>query len=573
MRSRSGIDIGRTLGMAPSATVLNFPAPTRAILQPSLHARGARPFAFWGNLDDWHAPGIISRKGETHAAVDAAWLVEPGLGKPWRSPPFWPGVAGAAERARTLAAEAKLYGYQQDGAAWLAERDYAFLIDEMGLGKTPQALLAAEARLSLGITPAETAVVLVLAPALAKRHWQREISRWTGHDAEILEGLRPEALPSARYVICNYDILHGARRRDDAGVMHDAPELCGWGKTLAGKFLIVICDEAHMVRGRNSQRTKALRKVCQGVPVVWLLTGTPMPNYVRDLWAQIDLVTGGLIGSYWDFARKFCGAHQAKYGYVDTGADNLEELRARLGFYMLGRSKAGVQLELPEKRREIFRVDVHLTAPTVAAAHDALTRQRVVANALRATAKAKQSVIVAMAVEALQARQKVIVFTYMREQASKIAEAIREGFDTTILCVHGDLSPEGRDKQATTFRQISAPACFVATIDSVGVAISLVGADLVIYADLVPEPHKLLQSEARAHRHGSTCRVLVRYVVGIGTIDEAVAEAVISKLAVIEETLGREPDARGLSELLGEDPNTTAKIVDGLFEKLRGAHA
>jgi hypothetical protein len=437
-------------------------------------------------------------------------------------------------------------------------------------GKTPQAIIAAEARLSFGVVPTPTTpLVLVLCPALAKRHWEREIKRWTGHDATVLQGLRAGALPETRYIICNYDIIHGARRRDAAGVMHAHSELPGWGEALAGRFLVAICDESHMLRGKSSQRLKAVAKLCKNIPVVWMLSGTPMPNYVRDLWPQIDLMSGGLAGPYWPWIKRYGDAHQAKYGWVDTGSSDLEELGARLAFFMLGRSTAAAALELPEKRRELFKVDVEMTAPTVREAHEALSRGNAVARALRATAKAKRPMVVAQAVEALQAKQKVVVFTYHREQADAVAKAIKAQVECTLLCVHGDLSPDGRDAQATVFRDAASPACFVATIDSVGMAISLVGADLVLFGDLLYEPWKLLQAEKRCHRHGSTCRVLVRYLVAIGTIDEALAETVIAKLANIEEALGSDPEAGGLSGLLIEDPKTTATIVDALFEKLK----
>lgn len=551
--------------------VLPFPIPTRPVLQQSAHPRGARVFFTPGRLDSWYAPGIVWKNGMVQAAIDAAWLVERYLGPPRPRQPAlpWPGVPNAAKRARSLAQSLGLYEFQQEGAAFLAERDYACLLDAMGCGKSPQAIAAAEARLSLGVIPSNTTpCVLILCPALAKRHWQREIKRWANHDAAVVNTLRAEEVPTVRYVIANYDILAPARRRDAAGVITESSDLRGWGRVLAGQFLIVICDESHMLRGRSSQRTKAVKAVCKSAPVVWLLTGTVMPNYVRDLWSQIDLVSGALHGKYWEWAKAYCNAHEGKHGWVDTGAERMDELGQRMAFFMLGRTKEAVQMQLPEKRREIYHVDVDITAPTV---HDAeqAKRKMAVMKALRATGKAKRSAIVGQSIEALQAGQKVIVGVYMREQAEAVAKDIKKAFDGTLLCVHGDMEPDGRDKQAQTFRECASPAAFVCTIDSVGLAISLVGADLVILGDLSYEPHKLLQFESRAHRHGSTNRVIVRYLVAVGTIDEAVAETVLSKLTVIEETLGKTPDGAGITEMLAPNVATEQEIVDNLFAKLK----
>jgi hypothetical protein len=878
------------------------PPPVRVILQPSLHGRGIRNYVYSGEIDEWHAPGVLVKKGDTRCAVDAAWLVERVLGKAKKEPAIWPGVPGVRERAIALGAARGLYQYQQQGAAFLAERDYAGLFDQPGVGKTAQALIAAEARLAVAVVPSPTTpVVLILCPALAKRHWQREVMKWTSHEASVLESLTPEELPQTRYVICNYDILCGAQRRDASGVKHDVEHLPGWAMTLTGRFPIVIIDEAHAYRSRTSKRTRVTKRMLMGTPVVWALTGTPMPNYVRDLWALIDLISNGLWGfSYWDWAKKYCldpstpvlradgvyvpigslqvgdkvmgwrtdrpdgaracfeeatvegvmvreaeerlavrmasgsslictpdhnwytgrsekefryrplyghghrrlkrlqvaapqptgddptgdadyqlgylrglldgdghartrprhrkggpgceatitgeddehldrafsfslslgmsprmskrhasddcrrlsfyrqhdfsrltqpltddfsdlfkrgwlagmydaeggsfnlicqvtsedkrnridrwlrnfgfdtvfhtlsvsfkggrfellrfwelvrpvlvrklqrdvlgtinvvhhtddvvektpigpgtvvsirtstgnfiangymskncDAAQAQYGWKDTGRANLDELRSRMTFFCLGRSADTVGLELPEKRREIYRIDVTVSAPTVAEGNAAMTKSGFVAKALRMTARAKRSAVVAQVVEALEAKQKVVVFVYMREQAEEIAKAVKEKVDCPVSCVHGDLTPDGRDAQAGIFREIAAPAAFIATIDSVGVAISLVGADLVLYGDLVPEPWKLLQSEKRCHRHGSTKRVLVRYLIGTGTLDEGVAESVVEKLAAIEAALGADSESQEVSGMLGGERKSDETIIDGLFARLK----
>src|SRR3990167_3819196 len=112
-------------------------APARAILQPSLHPRGARPFFSAGQLDEYHAPGAItSRTGGTYCGIDSAWLCEKVLGAPRRTPNLWPGVPTARERAiwygqnfRTPDGK-QAAPFQHEGAAFLAERDYGLLIDE-----------------------------------------------------------------------------------------------------------------------------------------------------------------------------------------------------------------------------------------------------------------------------------------------------------------------------------------------------------------------------------------------------------------------------------------------------------
>lgn len=534
------------------------------ILPASPHARGARPYEFRGEWYGASVPGVIVRQNGNgtatlKAAVDAAWLFS-GL-QCTRS------VSWLSTYTREIPG---LYAYQVAGAFFLWSRDYALLADEMGLGKTVQALCAAELRLqsARGAQSPDEPHVLILCPALAKRHWAREVEKWTGRKAAILEGLTATDLPQARYIIANYDILYGQRRKDAAGKMHEVAHLGGWRTVLqAAKFPIVICDEAHLLRGEKSQRTKAVKEVADPSTCVWMLTGTPMPNHVRDLWALWDLASKGLAGYFWPWAKAYCGAYKSQYGWVADGQSGLEELGKRLSFWMLGRSKAVAGLELPEKRREILTVDVGEVKPPVPWKTEAQSKTNRVALALRATAAAKQPAIVEMAKEALSAKQKVVVFVYLRAQADSIAKALVEH---RVFAVSGEMSPESRDAAALEFRNTTGAAVFVATIDSVGVAISLVGADLVIFGDLVWEPAKLLQAEGRAHRHGSTTRVLVRYVIAAGTIDEKVAESVVDKLATMEQALGANPDGTELSVQLGRDMSTTEQILDKLFQSLTG---
>lgn len=524
--------------------------------------------------DEWHAPGATAWNNETRCAVDAAFLISRVLGAPRVAPVAWPGVPGARERAlyygenwRTPdGMQARMY--QREGAAFLAERDYGILMDAPGLGKSSQALIAAETRLSFGVIPDPTTpVVLILCPALAKRHWKREVMKWTGHEAAILEGIRPAELPQCRYIIANYDILYGQRRSDPSGKIHDSDELVGWGKALRSRFLINIADELHVLRGKRSRRTTAASEVAHGVPVVWGLTGTLMPNYTRDLWSPLSYITGDLWGRYWDFAKKYCDAHQAQYGMVDKGSSFGEELMQRLAFFALGRTAESVRLELPPMQRERFPIDVEVSAPSRHEGARVLDRGAMVGNALRATARAKRPAVVEQTVEALNARQKVVTFLYMREQCDAVGKEVKHKIDCPVFVVHGDMSPEARDKMAITFRDAQAPAAFIATIDSVGMAISLVGANLVLFGDLVPEPWKMYQAELRCYRFDSKNSVLIRYLLATGTIDETYAETVIEKIETIQKTTGESADTAGISTVLAG--KSSEEIVNALFEGLK----
>lgn len=552
-------------------------------IPPSANLRRGRPYVFTGQFLGEHVPGAIITPNRVMCAEDAAWIFA-SHGMPCVR---WPGIpAHGIPWGRALAESMKLFPYQEDGVNFLCLRDYAILADEMGLGKTAQAITAAELRLRFGSGAGPA--ILILCPAIAKPTWKREIKRWTGHDATILDGLKVESLPTTRYVICNYDILYGQRRRDAAGKLNAREHLPGWGETLAKmRFPIVICDEAHGLRGQKSQRTTAVAQVAEESTCVWLLTGTPMPNHVRDIWALWDLASGGyrpkagkerdgLAGWFWPWAKAYAGVVKNQYGSTADGSTREEELGKRLSFFCLGRTKASVGLQLPEKRREVATVDVgevSILRPAGKAQADHVFggKSGAVESALRQTARAKLPFVVEMVKEAMEARQKVVVFTYLREQCDRIAKEVSNANLGVTIGVSGDQSPEQRDALAGSFRESAAPACLVATIDSVGVAISLIGADLAIFADLSYDPSKLLQAEARCHRIGSVNRLLVRYVIAAGTLDETVADSVVEKLDTIQAAIGGMGDGNELTgHLRRGEVTTTEAIIDRLFAKLTG---
>ena len=134
-----------------------------------------------------------------------------------------------------------LFPYQQTGAQYLAANVRAILGDEMGIGKTGQAAVAAE------MVGAQR--VLVICPASLRVNWAREFKDFCDTQPAQLE-------------IVSYN-----------KAVDRAEELSSqvWD--------LVICDEAHYCKNKDSKRTiAALGLIGSKALRLWLLTGTPMPN-------------------------------------------------------------------------------------------------------------------------------------------------------------------------------------------------------------------------------------------------------------------------------------------------------
>jgi len=169
-----------------------------------------------------------------------------------------------------------LHDYQRTAVDHLLRNPRAGLFLDMGLGKTAVALTA--------LTPAHLPA-LVTAPKRVTEHvWPVEARLWRPDlRVDIAAGSpaqRETALTSgADVVVIGRDNLSGA-------VHH------------AHRFRSFVIDELSGFKSRTSKRWKAARSITdprggRRMPHVWGLTGTPSPNGLLDLWAELNLLDGG----------------------------------------------------------------------------------------------------------------------------------------------------------------------------------------------------------------------------------------------------------------------------------------
>jgi len=180
--------------------------------------------------------------------------------------------------------------------------------DEMGLGKTIMMI-------GLTISNFKKRTLIVLPVALVKQ-WEQQILKTAGHHALVYYGaekrkITPEMLAEAPIVITTYG--HMIRRHSNNSNHHPLYAL---------KWDRVIFDEAHHVRGRNTQIFKSVQTL--DAKIRWFVTGTPIQNSIHDLYALCALL--GLPS--WYYANK----------------DNLREI---VKTYVLKRMKKSVGLSLP----------------------------------------------------------------------------------------------------------------------------------------------------------------------------------------------------------------------------------
>ena len=174
-----------------------------------------------------------------------------------------------------------LHAYQNRSVEFIKERKRCGLFLDMGLGKTASSLTA----IADLIDDLEVGRVLVIAPLrVANSVWASEARKWR-HTEHLRVSV---ATGSAR------DRLAALQRSADVYVINR--ENVMWlVKALGAKwpFDMVVIDESSSFKDPSSKRFKALRSVLTKTNYMLLLTGTPSPNSLLDVWAQMFLIDFG----------------------------------------------------------------------------------------------------------------------------------------------------------------------------------------------------------------------------------------------------------------------------------------
>lgn len=187
-----------------------------------------------------------------------------------------------------------LHDYQELAKNFLMTRPKAGLFLDVGFGKTLVTLAALQELAENGQLSGH---ILVVAPkTIAKSTWLKEMKKWNiqantvslivnekgkqltrKKRLELYEGIYTH--PAAFYFI-NQELL---------------TDLIMWVKNSRRPwpFPNVVIDELHSFKSYASNRFKAIRSLYDQIYRFIGLTGTPMPQSMEDLWAEVALIDDG----------------------------------------------------------------------------------------------------------------------------------------------------------------------------------------------------------------------------------------------------------------------------------------
>ena len=241
---------------------------------------------------------------------------------------------------RTL--KATLRPYQQKGFSWMVHlHKQGFggcLADDMGLGKTLQTLTLLQ-YIYKPSAPKQPATLIVV-PTSLLHNWRREAKRFTGlsmmeyNNTVAIDKKRPEKFFGHFHLIFT-----------TYGMMRNNIDILS-----SYRFEYVVLDESQNIKNSESLTFRSAIQLQSKHRLA--LTGTPIENSLKDLWAQFHFIQPDLLGTESAFQKQFIMPIRQGNERVRV---QLQQLTAP---FILRRSKKEVAPELPELTEETIYCDM-----------------------------------------------------------------------------------------------------------------------------------------------------------------------------------------------------------------------
>lgn len=458
--------------------------------------------------------------------------------------------------------KASLRPYQEIGARWLARHYYeglgACLADDMGLGKTLQTLamllFAKEKRSekqsdSADNLPARQQPLLfsepdfvplqalILLPASLVFNWEREIKKFAP-GITVCRHTGPQRTKDIR-ILGRYDVVlttyQTAQRELD----------------LLGKieWEYIVLDESQYIKNPQSAIFKAVGELKARHKIS--LSGTPIENSLSDLWAQMQFLNPGMLGSFSYFKKHFIKPIEKQGDEVKK-----EDLKLLVEPYLLRRTKEQAAPDLPPLTETVLYVEMteaqaklyekeksavrnkllNIGDPSQpqnrVAVLAALTRLRQIANHPALVAEpailpkkdlqsGKFDDVLEYWETIRRSGHKVLIFSSFE----KYLQLFRERFEAAgqpFAWLTGDVSQAQRRSAVDQFTNDPAVQAFFMTTKAGGVGLNLTAADYVFVLDPWWNPFVESQAIARAHRIGQTGKVVAVKFIARDTIEEKI---------------------------------------------------
>lgn len=428
--------------------------------------------------------------------------------------------------------------YQQEAITRILDNTHYGLLLDMGLGKTIITLTAINELIYDRLLVKK---VLVIAPLrVAQSTWQDEASKF-GH----LQSLRFSA------------VLGTAAQREralqvDADVYIINREMVKWLCDRYGynlPFDMLVVDESSSFKNHQALRFRALRKARASFSRIVLLTGTPAPNTLLELWPQMYLLdTGKRLGRTISQYRNTFFTPDKTNGYVvysyrlkDEAAKR--EIYRRIGGICMS-LKAKDYITLPERIDNEIKLELPAAAQ---AAYRQMVRDSVIelgdAEITAFNAAALSNKLLQLANGSVYDEDRNVTDVHSAK-LDELAEIIESNGGKPVLVFYNFLHDKDRimrrikDAKLLTsgddVRDWNAGRIHVLLAHPASCSYGLnlqAGGNVIVWYGLTWSLEQYQQANARLYRQGQSEAVIIHHLVAKNTIDEDVLAALKRKTA------------------------------------------
>ncbi|KAI1296747.1 Chromodomain-helicase-DNA-binding protein 2 [Halotydeus destructor] len=483
-----------------------------------------------------------------------------------------------------------LRDYQLDGVNWLAhtwcKRNSVILADEMGLGKTIQTI----SFFSYLFNHHEVyGPFLMVVPLSTMAAWQKEFGQW----APELNLVVYIGDVNSRNMIRSYEWCHPGNKRLKFNVLLTTYEILLKDKGFLGSvgWAALGIDEAHRLKNDDSLLYKTLIEFDTNHRM--LITGTPLQNSLRELWALLHFIMPDKFSSWEEF--------EAEHG--DSDAKGYAKLHKQLEPFLLRRVKKDVEKSLPAKVEQILRVEMTqvqkqyykwiLTKNYQALAkglkgslngfanimmelkkccnHASLIRTVDDYNHLDPLTRLIRGSGKLLLLDKLLCRLKetghrVLIFSQMVRMLDILGDYLslrRFAFQRLDGSIKGEIRKQALDHFNA---EGSNDFCFLLSTRAGGLGINLATADTVIIFDSDWNPQNDLQAQARAHRIGQKNQVNIYRLVTKNSVEEDILERAKQKM-VLDHLVIQRMDTTGKTVLSNKPSSSSNSSNSTPFNK------
>jgi non-specific serine/threonine protein kinase len=426
--------------------------------------------------------------------------------------------------------------YQEHGFHWINYlRDIGWggiLADDMGLGKTVQAL----SYLHYFREHTGKLNALVVCPTTLMFNWENEIRKFTPsltyqihHGADRAKN--KDFFTNTEVIITTYGTL-----RSDIKMLVDIP------------FDYVILDESQAIKNPASKVTKAAgllrskNRLC--------MSGTPLQNNTFDIFAQMNFLNPGMLGSI-EFFRQEFSIPIDKFGEQDRK----DHLRKILYPFILRRTKEQVAKDLPEKIETILYCEMEDEQRNIYEAYRNDFRDKILGTIESQGINRSQLTILQGLMKLRQicdspailneqdkfpnhsikleelgreiteniSNHKALVFSQFLGMLALIREKLKElGVDHEYF--DGSTSAPERERAIQRFQNDENCRVFLISLKAGGVGLNLTAADYVYIVDPWWNPAVEQQAIDRTHRIGQTKNIMAYRMICKDTIEDKILQ-------------------------------------------------